>query len=108
NSYLIQIKYIYTNNLNNSNANFNQYHDEILELLNNAYNMSVNYFEPYTAENNNDEAIVWIIKYKKTNEIVGITVTSDLDQFKSIWTDDIFGAFGGIPNKKGLFISTVA
>ncbi len=83
---------------------------EILELLSEAYNIDLRKFIPNSADDG--KALVYKLYYKTNpinpvlpNKLVGIAVTTDMDQFKHM---SDFENKGGIMNKKGLFITSVA
>lgn len=75
---------------------------DILDLLSSAYKVLLHKFVPNTAINGT--AIVWKILYQD-NKLVGMAVTTDLDQFKSASN---FEDKGGIKDAKGLYITSVA
>jgi L-aminopeptidase/D-esterase-like protein len=87
--------------LNNGSNNISD--SDILKLLNKAYGQTLTEFIPNSAVGG--KALIYKLKYTETNELVGIAVVTDLDQFKS---NSGFKDKGGIVDKKGLYITSVA
>ena len=76
---------------------------DILDLMSRAYGQTYTEFTPNSALNGN--ALVYKLFYVPENKLVGLAVATNLDQFKS---DDGFEDQGGIIDKLGLFITSVA
>jgi len=84
------------------NENNNKIKDkDIIDLINKAYGTNITEFIPHT--DINGTAIIWKILYEK--KLVGLCVTTDLDQFKKYGN---FESKGGIIEGKGLYITSVA
>ena len=73
--------------------------EDILNLINNAYNTEITNFVPHSDVNG--EAIMWKILYDK--KLVGFGVTTDLEQFEKYPN---FEEKGGIIGAKGLYITS--